>query len=706
MVLIADDDATIRELTKGALESSGFSVAEAVDGSEAMNVFEELQPDLVLCDVMMPEVDGYELCSALRKMPNGGDVPVVMLTGLDDMESIEKAYSAGATEFIGKPVNWLLLPRRVQYILRANRTLKDLKSSEERYALAAKAANDGLWDWDLETNKIHLSPRWKAMLGHAEDDIGDDPEEWLRRIHSADVDRVKEQITAHIDGEIPSLECEYRMLDREGKYLWMASRALAMRDPNGRAYRMTGSQTDVSSRKRMEMQLRFNALHDALTGLPNRSLFLDRLTHCIKRARRQKKFQFAVVFLDLDRFKVINDSLGHLLGDRLLAEVGNRVKDTLRSEDTLARLGGDEFTILFEEVKDFADVTRSIERIQECLSEPIKLDDHEVVVSSSMGIAVSTTGYEKPEDMIRDADLAMYQAKLGGRARYEMFDAEMYLKVRNVLETDAELRAALEKDELRLHYQPILSVSSGEAAGFEALLRWQHPMRGLLRPDTFLQIAQDTRLIVPIGNWVLREACRQMSEWHKEFPGFGWFVSVNVSTLEMLQPDMVENIDNILEETGLEPEFLRLEITETSLIADNGQSLQVTERLQERGIQICICDFGAESSLLGYMRQFPFKMVKITRSLIKDLESQDLGIIKALFELTNSLGVQTVAEIGESTASLDRLKEFPCEFAQGYSISTPVAAEQISDMLETRYRQTDGSSADSPGRAKQLAMVQ
>jgi len=275
-----------------------------------------------------------------------------------------------------------------------------------------------------------------------------------------------------------------------------------------------------------------------------------------------------------------------------------------------------------------------------------------------------------------------------------MFDTDMYIKVRNVLQTDSELRVALERQEFRLHYQPILAVQTGQTAGFEALLRWQHPQQGLLRPDKFLQIAQDTRLIVPIGNWVLSEACRPMSEWHQQFPGSHWFVSVNISTQELIQPNLLGTIDHILEETGLDAKYLRLEVTETSLIANRDQALRVTKSLQSRGVQICICDFGAESSLFGSIRQFPFNMVKIARSLINDLDadSHQIGIIKALFELTNSLGVETVAEIGESASTLDRLKELPCEFAQGYSISTPSDAEETSKKLHAQHDHREDSA--------------
>lgn len=687
IVLVADDDPTIRELAKSALAPSGFTVAEAADGKQAMAVFAELRPDLVLCDVMMPGLDGFSVCSALRQMPEGKDVPVVMLTGLEDMESIEKAYSVGATEFVVKPVNWMLLPRRVHYILRASRALQALKSSEERYALAAEGANDGLWDWDLDNNKVHFSPRWKAMLGYSEHDVGEDLEEWLGRIHPADAERVRAEVDAHLGGETSNLESEYRMRAKDGKYRWMASRALAMRDSNTRAYRMTGSQSDISARKRVETELRFNALHDALTGLPNRTLFLDRLTHCIERAGRQKDFKFAILFLDLDRFKVINDSLGHVVGDRLLVEVSKRISSVLRTGDTLARLGGDEFTILFEEVKEFTDVTRLVERIQERLASPLDLDDHELVVTASMGIAVSSTGYQRPEDMLRDADLAMYQAKAGGRARYEMFDSEMHAQVLDLMETESELRIALERGEFRLHYQPIITLTNGEIGGFEALLRWQHPKHGLTSPDKFLQVARDTQLIIPIGHWVLHEACRQMSEWHKRWPGSQRFVTVNLSTQELLQPNLVGIIDDVLEETGLDPKCLRLEIMETALINNKEQALEVTGQLRSRGVELCICDFGTENSFFGYIRQFPFNMVKIDRSFMEQLETEPylLEILKALFELTHNLGIQAVAEVGDATSNLEYLKELSCEYAQGYSLSTPTSAKAISSLLESTY---------------------
>ncbi|MDH3376172.1 MAG: EAL domain-containing protein [Gammaproteobacteria bacterium] len=697
LILIADDDATVRELTKVALTPFGFTVAEATDGQEAIDAFSRLAPDLLLCDVMMPRLDGFSVCTEIRKQPNGEHIPIVILTSLEDMESIEKAYAAGATEFIVKPVNWLLLPRRIRYILRASRAFQDLKSSEERYALAARGANDGLWDWDLTNNKIHFSPRWKSMLGYGEDAVGDDPEEWLARVHGADAPRLRAEIAEHVAAQSPNLECEYRMLHNDGRYVWMASRALALCDSSGRSYRMTGSQTDISTRKHAETQLRFNALHDPLTGLPNRLLFLDRLTHCLERAERHEEYQCAVLFLDLDNFKVINDSLGHILGDQLLVDVGQRLSTVLRTGDTLSRLGGDEFTVLFEDIEDFSDVSRLVERIQEHLAEPIKLNGHEVVITASIGIAVSSTGYQRPEDMLRDADLAMYQAKSTGRARYEMFDSQMHSRMLNVLETESELRTALDRDEFRLHYQPIHAVKTGEILGFEALLRWQHPTRGLLSPGDFLQIAKHSRLIVPIGRYVLREACQQMSEWKKQWPNSEHFISVNISSQELLQPNFVQIITDLLNDTGLEPSNLQLEIMETSLLKNKAQALEIIRELRACGVQLCICDFGTESSFFGYIRQCPFDMVKIDRSLMENMTSDPhlQEIIKALFELTHNLGVQAIAEVGDKVSDLDHLKRLSCEFAQGYLMSRPSSAEATTHLLQSQYQNPDSEVMNS-----------
>ena len=367
LVLVADDDDIVRLLARESLTAAGFDVAEAADGVEALRSLEYLKPDLLICDVLMPALDGFAVCAAVRRTPGFEQVPILMLTSLDDTESINEAYTAGATDFATKPINWALLHHRVQFLLRASSTVTALKRSEERYALAAQGANDGLWDWDLKEGVMYFSPRWKSMLGYREEEITAEPEAWLRRIHPDDVARVRSELCAHQQGTTPHFESEHRIIRHDGTYCWVIARGLAVRDATGEVCRMAGSQTDISMRKRAEEQLMHDAFHDALTGLPNRSLFLDRLTHCVKLGHRRPDYGFAVLFVDLDRFKTVNDSLGHLAGDRLLREVAGRIKNSLRNGDTLARFAGDEFVVLFEDVTEVTTVTRIVERIQEFL---------------------------------------------------------------------------------------------------------------------------------------------------------------------------------------------------------------------------------------------------------------------------------------------------------------------------------------------------
>lgn len=553
-----------------------------------------------------------------------------------------------------------------------------LRESEERYALAVRGANDGLWDWHIKSNIFYFSPRWKAMLGYGEKEIGNSPEEWFGRVHPEDRERLKMKIASHLDGSTTHFEDEYRIMHKDGNYRWALSRGLAVRDKEGKLQRMAGSQTDITERKTTENQLLHDAFHDALTGLPNRALFMDRLGLAIAHSKRRKEYFFAVLFLDLDRFKVVNDSLGHMIGDQLLISMARRLEFFLRPGDTVARLGGDEFAILLDDITDISDATRVAERIQKGLVMPFNLSGHEVFTTASIGIALSATGYARPQDILRDADTAMYRAKALGRARHEVFDTAMHARAMVLLQLEMDLRRAVERQEFLIHYQPIVSLQSGRITGFEALLRWLHPQRGLVYPEEFLHVLEETGLIVPVGWWVLRQACGQMCIWQEQFPANPPLsISVNFSGKQLIQPGLVEQIDQILRETGLDPHSLRLEITESAIMENAETAIAKLLQLKSLNVQLHIDDFGTGYSSLSYLHRFPTDTVKIDRSFVSRMgfDDENYEIVRTIVTLARILGMKVTAEGLETAEQLSQLKLLECEYGQGFYFSRPVDCE-------------------------------
>ena len=683
-LLIVDDNEMNRDMLARRLLRKGYLVELAENAKDLLERVKKDAVDLVLLDIEMPEISGLEALQKLRESYSAAELPIIMVTAKSQSDDIVRALDSGANDYLTKPIDFPVAVARIGTQLSHKHAQEALKESEERYALAARGSNDGLWDWNLSTGLVHFSPRWKAMLGHQEGEIGDRPEEWFDRIHDADRERVKDEIAAHQKGLTPHFESEHRVLHKDGGFRWMLSRGVAVYDGSGNALRMAGSQTDITEGK----------VSDPLTGLPNRLLFIDRVGRLIKHTQRRKEHLFAVLFMDLDGFKMINDSMGHLIGDQLLLGVANRLEKCLRSTDTVARLGetftvarlgGDEVTVLLDDIKDPNNAKLAAERMMKTLAAPFILGGKEVFTSVSIGIALSNSVYEQPEEILRDADTAMYRAKSLGKARYEVFDADMRASVMARLQLETDLRHALERGEFRNFYQPIVALSSGEIAGFEALLRWQHPTRGLLGPDEFIPVAEETGLIRELGWWNLREACRQISEWRAVLIAYPHLtVSVNLSAKQFLQPNLVEDIRKLLSELALPPESLKLEITESTVMADPSAAVEMLQQIKALGIHLAIDDFGTGYSSLSYLHRFPLDTLKIDRSFISGMrdDGEGMEIARTILPMASNLQLDVVAEGVETVQQVTLLKKLHCKYGQGYYFSKPLSAEGIMALLE------------------------
>jgi len=682
-LLIVDDNEMNRDMLARRLARKGYVIELADNAKELLERVQRDAVDLVLLDIEMPEISGLDALKTLRKHYSATELPIIMVTAKTQSDDIVAALDLGANDYLTKPIDFPVAVARIGTQLSHKQAREALKESEERYALAARGSNDGLWDWNLSANVVHFSPRWKAMLGYQEGEIGDRPEEWLDRIHDADRERVKGDMAIHQKGLTLHFESEHRVLHKDGSFRWMLSRGVAVHDGSGNVLRMAGSQTDITEGK----------VSDPLTGLPNRLLFIDRVGRLVKHTKRHKDHLFAVLFMDLDGFKMINDSMGHLIGDQLLIGVANRLEKCLRSTDTvarlgesftIARLGGDEFTVLLDHIKEPSDAKSAADRLMKAVVAPFMLGGREVFTSVSIGIALSNSTYEQAEDILRDADTAMYRAKSLGKARYEVFDADMRASVMARLQLETDLRHAIDGGEFRNFYQPIVDLVSGEIVGFEALLRWQHPRRGMLGPEEFIPVAEETGLIRELGWWNLREACRQISEWRAAIGAHSHLtISVNLSAKQFLQPNLVTDISSLLRELGLAPEALKLEITESTVMADPSGAVEMLQQIKSLGIRLAIDDFGTGYSSLSYLHRFPLDTLKIDRSFISGMgeDGEGMEIARTILPMANNLRLDVVAEGVETIEQVAMLKKLHCKYGQGFYFSRPLSAERTEALL-------------------------
>ncbi len=582
---------------------------------------------------------------------------------------IAQAGDAGRRVIPQGPLEYQQLGKNINSMLEALEGVKkDLEDSQTRYALAASGANDGLWDWNLESEAVYYSPRWYGLLGQVvkrEDTL----EQWLSCIHPDDRERVESHLHSHLEGHSRFFESEHRILHQEGFYKLMLMRGKAIRNDFDQPIRMSGSLTDMSQR----------GLFDTLTGLPNRHLLMDRLGHTLRRNSRENR-RSALMMIDIQKFSLVNDSLGHYVGDQLLKEFSQRLQNSVRSGDTVAHLGGDSFAVLLETVASENDLVMIIDRIQGQIGLDFDIQGHSITVTAHLGIVGDIGLYSQADEALRNAEIAMYNARLSTQS-YVFFEASMLSNIVSRREVESELREALQKKEFFLLFQPIVSLQSGSVQGFEALVRWQHPVQGVVAPAHFISIAEETGLIIPLGEWVLAEACKQIVQWNKKTlePSF---ISVNLSAKQLSQVDLVKQVKTVLQETGLEAKYLKLEITESSIIKDPKIAIATLEQLKDLGVQICMDDFGTGYSSLSYLHTLPLSTIKIDRSFISRLgnDPSSLAIVRAVTELAKHMNLDVVSEGVELQEQADYLKDLECPYAQGYLFSRPMTLEAMQGM--------------------------
>lgn len=786
VVLVVDDDEAARLMMVATLEQAGFSVLTAANCGAARAIFQQQELNIILLDVLLPDGDGFTLCAEFLSHPRGRDLPIAMVTGLDDVESISLAYQSGATDFITKPVSWGTLPYRIQYILRASHAIVDLSVSESKTRALLSAIPDiimriqadgkvldmqvgsyvyDMGEWitqgegqafgylpqgifDSVSNEIHsaLTGRemqliefqwsqdvervrfWEArILPRNRDEVLMVVREITQRkkqdtqmrlwakvfegsneaimitdsnLNIISVNRAYQTIMGFSEAEVVGIDTKavgaklhtysffrnlVSILKEQGH--WQGE--LANQRKNGEIFPSWYSISlvpnaqgepenyiaifnDITEYKNSRAQIDFLAHHDNLTGLPNRVLLNDRLEMAINTATRQSE-KIGVLFIDLDRFKNVNDSLGHSVGDQLLKEAAKRLSSIVRTGDTVSRLGGDEFVVLFPKVKDETNLADLTIKLRDVLQHPYSIGGISLHITPSIGIAIFPDDGDNVNTLIKNADAAMYLAKEKGRNNYQFYTPLLNSRTLDRLKLESDLRLALNHGGFELHYQPQIFAHSGNLWGAEALVRWRHPERGLVSPADFIPIAEETGLIIPLGEWVFAEAARQVTAWRKQGL-LNLVVSVNISAVQFRKDDFVERIKTILKEEGAAAHSLELELTESILMHDMESSIETLKYLRELGFRIAIDDFGTGFSSLNYLRRLPVNVLKIDQSFVREMlaEQASLAIVESIISLAHSLGKETIAEGVETQAELDVLTERGCRLMQGYYFSKPL----------------------------------
>ncbi|MES2164890.1 MAG: EAL domain-containing protein [Pseudomonadota bacterium] len=699
LVLVADDDPVMRLLMLEMLGQVGLDAVEAEDGVQAVALFQSMTPDLLLLDVDMPGMDGFAVCREIRRLETQTTVPIIMVTGGDELESVTQAYEAGATDFVSKPINWPILGHRVLYVLRASDAITRLRIADAHHRAVLAAIPDTFFRMNKDGYYLDYEQ------GHEASGVFDSDQcvgRHLNQVLPDDIARhMLEQVQTVLDTQhIRSLDYELPVAGaaraRQGEHAVAPpvrhfEARLVATGPD----EVLGLVRDISERKRTEEQIRRLAYCDSLTGIPNRQAFLETLEAELVRSRKGNK-KFAVLFMDLDAFKRINDTLGHDVGDHLLKAVSERLRETTRPSDlvsrtevggnNLARLGGDEFTILIPDLERVENALNVAHRVKEAMRRPFLLDTNEIFVTASIGISLYPEDGEDCNSLLKYADTAMYHAKNCGKNNAKLYSSSLTMQIMSHVKLEVGLRKALQNNELYLLYQPQIDVSSAQVVGVEALVRWRHPERGIISPTEFIPLAEETGLIVPIGEWVLRTACRQAMAWQAAGKQ-PVRVAVNLSAKQFKDENLTQIVLSTLHDTGLPAELLELELTEGTLMDDARATMVTLEQLRGIGVYLSIDDFGTGYSSMNYLKRFDVRALKIDKSFISGLpqDSENAAITRAIIAMAHGLKMAVVAEGVETGAQLLLLEQFGCDLAQGYYLGHPSPPESIDLMLGNQF---------------------
>ncbi len=682
LLLVVDDDIVVRSMLIKALQKQNFEVIDAPNGAEGLELFRNYRPDMVLLDVLMPVMNGFETCQIMRELDPERMVPIIMLTGLDDVVSVDRSFEAGATDFITKPVNWSLFAQRVRYALKSREMDFELRKSRHRINHALKVAMLGYWDWDLKSDSIIFPPSVLDMLG-IERKQSLSLQEFISYVHYDDRDRVMHAFDdARNRGTRFVLEHRLPGGDNKERYVYQQCEVI-MDDARAPRY-VLGVIQDITTMKRAEDMILHQAYHDLLTDLPNQTLFKERLTHAIKVAEHAQH-QVAVVLLDIDRFQLINESLGHDTGNELLLAFAGFLRGVVHESDTVARISGNEFAILLESPASIDEVTSMLSNLNQALKASIfELADQKVRVTLSLGVATYPNDEMDASSLIQCASAAMRKAKSLGGDQEHFYTHDMNRRVDDRLRMESDLRTAIENNELELFYQPQVDVKSRKIIASEALARWRHRDHGLVSPIRFIPLAEETGLIQPLGHYVLEQAIKQTKQWNTQ--GYPLSVGINLSARQFMQADLVEQIKCLIAQYEIDPKHIDLEITETIAMQDADNSINKMHQLKELGVKLSMDDFGTGYSSLSYLHQFPLDVLKIDRSFVKDItgNGEDGAIARAVIAMAHSMKLKVIAEGVETESQYSFLHAYGCEIIQGYLISRPVPADEFEALLSAK----------------------